>query len=138
MKRAPLTRRWFLWGWLVLLVFLMLGTLIWLAGRYEVSQVQAQIERDAADGVSDIRAAFQRNVQTLQSLLSEARSPVAWTQEAHDVLRRHREWVRLEWRDPNLRAVASADTPFRPPVFARYGRDNALPEVTAACTLAKR
>jgi two-component system sensor histidine kinase DctS len=123
---------------LVLLVFLMLGTLIWLAGRYEVSQVQAQIERDAADGVSDIRAAFQRNVQTLQSLLSEARSPVAWTQEAHDVLRRHREWVRLEWRDPNLRAVASADTPFRPPVFARYGRDNALPEVTAACTLAKR
>ena len=116
----------------------MLGTLIWLAGRYEVSQVQAQIERDAADGVSDIRAAFQRNVQTLQSLLIEARSPVAWTQEAHDVLRRHREWVRLEWRDPNLRAVASADTPFRPPVFARYGRDNALPEVTAACTLAKR
>ena len=51
MNSAPVTRRWLLWGWLVLLVFLMLGTLIWLAGRYEVSQVQAQIERDAADGV---------------------------------------------------------------------------------------
>ncbi len=138
MKAGLVTRRWFLWGWLVLLVFLMLGTLIWLAGRYEVSQVQAQVERDAADGVSDIRAAFQRNVQTLQSLLSEARSPAAWTQDAQDVLRQHREWVRLEWRDPDLRLVASADTPFRQPVFARLGRDSALHEVSAACTLAKR
>lgn len=138
MTAAPVTRRWFLWGWLVLLVFLMLGTLIWLAGRYEVSQVQAQTERDAADGVSDIRAAFQRNVQTLQSLLSEARSPTSWSQDAHEVLRQHREWVRLEWRDPELRTLASADTPFRQPVFARFGRDNALPEVNAACTLAKR
>ena len=138
MTAAPVTRRCFLWGWLVLLVFLMLGTLIWLAGRYEVSQVQAQTERDAADGVSDIRAAFQRNVQTLQSLLSEARSPTSWSQDAHEVLRQHREWVRLEWRDPELRTLASADTPFRQPVFARFGRDNALPEVNAACTLAKR
>ena len=138
MKSGLVTRRWFLWGWLVLLVALMLGTLIWLAGRYEVSQVQAQIERDAADGVSDIRGALQRNVQTLQSLLSEARSPAAWTQEAQDVLRQHREWVRIEWRNPELRVVASADTPFRQPVFARYGRDNALPEVNAACALAKR
>ena len=138
MNTAPVTRRGFLWGWLVLLVFLMLGTLIWLAGRYEVSQVQAQVERDAADGVSDIRAAFQRNVQTLQSLLSEARGPAAWAQQAHEVLRQHREWVRLEWRDDELRLMASADSPFRQPVFARFGRDNALPEVNAACALAKR
>jgi len=121
MKTAPVTRRWFLWGWLVLLVFLMLGTLIWLAGRYEVSQVQAQIERDAADGVSDIRAAFQRNVQTLQSLLNEARGPAAWVQDAQDVLRQHREWVRLEWRDSELRLMASADTPFGTPCLPASG-----------------
>ena len=138
MSMAPVTRRWLLWGWLVLLVLLMLGTLIWLAGRYEVSQVQAQIERDAADGVGDIRAAFQRNVQTLQSLQNDARSPNAWTQEAHEVLRHHREWIRLEWRDAGLRVLASTDSPFRHPVFARFGRDNALTEVSAACNLARR
>ncbi len=138
MKVVASTRRWLLWGWLVLLVFLMLGTLIWLAGRYEVSQVQAQIERDAADGVTDIRAAFQRNVQTLQSLQSESRSPSAWAQGAHEVLRQHREWIRLEWRDPDLHILSGSDSPFRQPVFARFGRDNALPEVSAACSLAKR
>lgn len=138
MKAFTVPRRWLLWGWLVLLVFLMLATLVWLAGRYEVSQLQSQIERDAADSVSDIRAAFQRNVQTLQSLQHESRSPSAWAQDAQEVLRQHREWIRLEWRDPELNTLSSADTPFRQPVFARFGRDNALPEVTAACNLAKR
>ena len=44
-----LTRRSGLWMLLVLLVFAMLSTLVWLAGRYEVSQVQGRIERDAAE-----------------------------------------------------------------------------------------
>ena len=36
----PLSRRWGLWGFLVLLVFTILGTLVLLASRYEISQVQ--------------------------------------------------------------------------------------------------
>ena len=62
---GTLLRRWALWLLLVLLVLSMLSTLVWLAGRYEVSQVQSRIERDASDAVSDIRAALTRNVQTL-------------------------------------------------------------------------
>ena len=58
-------RRWGLWGVLVLLVLTMLSTLVWLAGRYEVSQWQSRIERDTSDAVSDIRTALTRNVQTL-------------------------------------------------------------------------
>ena len=46
-------RRWSLWTLLVVLVVSMLVTLLWLAGRYEASQVQSRLERDAADAGSD-------------------------------------------------------------------------------------
>jgi two-component system sensor histidine kinase DctS len=115
-------RRWVLWSLLVVLVLLMLTTLVWLAGRYEVSQVQSRIERDAADAVTDIRTALTRNVQSLQALQYADRSTVPWTHDASVLLREHREWLRLELRDLDLRVVKSIDTPFRAPVFNRFGR----------------
>ena len=54
------------------------------------------------------------------------------------MLRGHRELIRLEWRDDAQRLLAHTDTPFRPPVFERMGRDMALPEVGQACTTARR
>jgi two-component system sensor histidine kinase DctS len=36
----PSTRRWVLWGALVLLIACLLTILVWLAGRYEASQLQ--------------------------------------------------------------------------------------------------
>ena len=59
-------RRRALWSALTLLVVALLVTLVWLAGRYEASQVQSRLERDAAEAVGDIRAAFTRTVQSLQ------------------------------------------------------------------------
>ncbi len=138
---GALARRWGLWGLLVLLVLLMLATLVWLASRYEVSQVQEQLDRDGMDAVSDIRIAMHRNVQALQALqaLSVEESPPAlWTQEATDLLRQHREWIRLETRDLDLRPLRALDSPFRAPVFARHGRAASLPEVAAACSVARR
>lgn len=135
---GPQLRRWVLWGLLVALVLSMLSTLVWLAGRYEVSQVQSRIDRDAADAVSDIRAAFTRNVQSLQALQYADRSSTPWTQDAHDLLREHREWLRLELRDPDLRVLKSIDTPFRAPVFNRFGRVTNQPEVVQACGVARR
>ena len=61
-------RRWVLWGTLLLLVLLLLSALAWLALRYEKAQMQDQLERDTVDAVGDVRAAMQRNVQTLQAL----------------------------------------------------------------------
>ena len=55
-------RRWSLWTLLVALVAAMLVTLVWLAGRYEASQVQSRLERDTADAVADLRAAFAHNL----------------------------------------------------------------------------
>ncbi len=131
-------RRWVLWGTLLLLVLLLLSALAWLALRYEKAQMQDQLERDTVDAVGDVRAAMQRNVQTLQALQPEASSPASWVAPAEEVLRNHREWVRLEWRDPALQLRVGVDSVYRTPVFARLGRDNALADVEQACALARR
>ncbi len=131
-------RRWGLWGVLVLLVLTMLSTLVWLAGRYEVSQWQARIERDTSDAVSDIRTALTRNVQTLQALQFANHRASAWQQDAIELLRDHREWLRLEQLDSNLNLLAHVDTPYRAPVFARLGRSASRADVEQACAVAKR
>ena len=135
---VPQVRRWVLWGLLVVLVLSMLSTLVWLAGRYEVTQEQSRIERDAADAVSDIRIALTRNVQSLQALQYADRNAVSWSQDAYLLLRDRREWLRLELRDADLRVVKSVDTPFRAPVFHRLGRVANQPEVVQACGVARR
>jgi two-component system sensor histidine kinase DctS len=61
-------KRWSLWTLLVALVVSMLVTMVWLAGRYEASQVQEKLERDTANAVGDIRAALGRNLQDLLAL----------------------------------------------------------------------
>jgi two-component system sensor histidine kinase DctS len=57
-------RRWSLWTLLVVLVVSMLVTMVWLAGRYEASQVQDKLERDTVGAVSEIRSALARNCRT--------------------------------------------------------------------------
>ena len=47
--------RWALWLSLLVLLVCMVGTLVWLAGRYEVSQVENRMAEDASDAVADIR-----------------------------------------------------------------------------------
>ncbi len=135
---APRTRRTVLWAVLVVLVVSMLSTLVWLAGRYEVTQVQSRIDRDAADAVSDIRTALTRNVQSLQALQYANHTEAPWSQEAVTMLREHREWLRLELRDTELRVINSVDTPFRAPAFNRFGREANQPEVVQACGVARR
>jgi two-component system sensor histidine kinase DctS len=135
--RAP-AQRWSLWASLIALVATLLATLIWLAGRYEASQLQSNLERDTAEAVSDIRTALTRNVQSLQALQAGGPSPADWTQEAQRLLHDRRELVRVEWRDRQLGVVAAADTPYRPPVFTRLGRANAHADVVLACATARR
>ncbi|MEZ0306563.1 MAG: nitrogen regulation protein NR(II) [Ramlibacter sp.] len=137
-RRVSVPLRWSLWGALVALVLALLVTLVWLAGRYEASQVQSKLERDNADALGDIRAALTRNVQTLQALHSGHPAPAAWREEAARMLREQREWIRLEWRDAALGTVVFADTPFRPEPFVRLGRANAQSDVALACANGRR
>ena len=136
-RGAPPHRRG-LWASLVALVAALLVTLIWLAGRYEAEQVQAQLERDAAEAVSDVRVGLTRNVQALQALQALPPEVPTWTAEAQRLLHDRRELLRLEWRDAELGLVAGADSPHRPPVFARLGRSATLGDVALACTAARR
>ena len=131
-------RRGHLWLALVVLVAGLLAMLVWLAGRYEISQVQERLERDTADAASDIRSSLTRNVQALQSLFAGNPTPGSWSIEAASMLHEHREWLRLEWRDPALTVFAGVDSPYRPPVFDRLGRDNAKAEVAQACATARK
>ena len=121
-----------------MLVAGMLVTLVWLAGRYETSEVQSRVERDTADAVADIRAALMRNVQSLQALQSGAPAPAEWSREAQGLLRERRELMRIEWRDKDLSTLAFADTPYRAPVFERLGRANAQSDVAFGCASARR
>ena len=138
LRRLSAPWRWSLWSLLVALVAALLVTLVWLAGRYEASQVQSKLERDTADAVSDIRNALTRNIQTLQALQAGNPTPERWQAEAATLLREHREWLRVEWRDAKLVPVLTAESPFRRPVFARLGRDNAQADVALACNNARR
>ncbi len=130
--------RWSLWSLMVGLVGALLVTLVWLAGRYEASQVQSKLERDTSDAVADVRNGLTRNIQTLQALHAANPATPAWAAEAAQLLRTHREWMRIEWRDARLATLLFADTPYRQPVFARLGRDNASADVAQACSNARR
>ena len=137
-RRLATSQRWSLWGLLIVLVAALLLTLVWLAGRYEASQVQGRLERDTADALADLHSALTRNAQSLQALQSGRPTPVSWTEDAAALLREHREWMRIEWRDAALETIASADSPFRPSVFGRFGRANAQADVALACANARR
>ena len=131
-------RRWSLWTLLVALVAAMLVTLVWLAGRYEASVVQAQLERDAADAVADIRTALARNLQNLQALQTGAVEPLAWEGLAQALLREHRELVRIEWRDSALRPRAYAESPFSAVQWTEGVRDDTHSDTALACANARR
>ncbi len=132
------SRRWLLWGALLGLVLALLAVLVFLAAEYEHQREQASLEADAAGVAGDIRGALLRNVQNLQSLHSVAATLGGWDAPAAELLAAHREMVRLEWRDPQLRLLAQRDTPFKALPFGRLERRQALPDVQQACDNARR
>ncbi|OYU31887.1 MAG: PAS domain-containing sensor histidine kinase [Comamonadaceae bacterium PBBC2] len=127
-----------LWAALMALVVAVLVTLVWLAGRYEISQLQAELERDSADAVSDIRIGLSRDVQALQALQAQHVTISSWSAEAMALLRDNRDWMRLEWRDAQMNSLAFVDSPLRTPVFERTPRADTLGEANQACQRARR
>jgi two-component system sensor histidine kinase DctS len=141
-RPAPsLWLRWSLWPLLVVLVVVMLGTLVWLAGRYEASQVQGRIERDVADAVADMRGGLARNLQSLQALQASSPTPEQWVVVAAQLMRERREFMRIEWRDAALAVQAYNNTPYRPLNFGgRAEREVviATSDIQLTCAAARR
>jgi two-component system sensor histidine kinase DctS len=127
-----------LWSALIALVMAVLVTLVWLAGRYEASQLQAELERDTVNAVGDLRTQLSRHVQALQGLQSSHPSEAFWTLEAQALLRENRDMLRIEWRDSSLSLISSVDSALRSPVFERVRRSETLSETQQACSQAKR
>jgi len=123
-------RRWSLWVLLGALVAGVLVTLVWLAGRYEASQVQERLERDAMDAAADLRRALARDLQDMLALPGGADGILAWQGQANELLSRRPELVRLEWRDEQQRTRAEAGAPAQ--------HDAVHSEATMACANARR
>lgn len=132
-----LWRRWFLWLLLAVLVLGLLATVVWLAGRHEVEQVQSRLERDTDLAVLDIRADLARNQQSLLALQASRESTERWEQDAQVLLHDQREWLRVEWRDALMRTIAAVDTPYRPSPFSPARREGLPVEVEEACLQAR-
>ena len=127
-----------LWGALIALVMAMLVTLVWLAGRYETSQLQTELERDTADAVTDLRTQLTRHVQALQGLQSSPPSEAFWPIEAQALLRENRDWLRIEWRDQALNLTHFVNSPWRSPVFEHSLRAQNMNDTLQACAKAQR
>ncbi len=138
LRYALRTRRSVLWGWLAGLVVALLGMLIWLAGRYETSQIESRLERDATQSVVDIRSGLTRNIQSFQALQSSSTDAAAWQSAAPSLLSENREIMRLEWRSETLEILRFVDTPYYPAIFERFGRASSQADVVVACAAAKR
>ena len=131
-------RRSTLWIVLIVLVCALLSTLVWLAGRYEASQVQSRLEHDALEIVTDIRAGLTRNIQSFQALQPNVVSPDVWRLQALELLRERREIMRLEWRGDDLRELSYAQTPYRGDVFERLSRAEVQPDIAVSCSTSRR
>ena len=131
-------RRNLLWAALVVLVVFMLLTLVWLAGRFEVEKLQLQTDRDASDAVSDLRNGLNRNLSALETIIPIGMNSGRWVTQAEWLLRDRREWLRVEWRDARLGLIAAANNPSRSPMLTQLGPDHLLPEISLACTQARR
>ena len=138
-RLRSLWQRWFLWVLLALLVMVLLGTVVWLAGRHEADQVQAALDRDTSDAVAELRGGLQRNAQSLNALMTDTRGRVRWPDdEAAALLRAHREWIRLEWRDAQLQLRSAADSPYRARLFDEATREASRSDIALACAAASK
>ena len=123
---------------LVVLVVSMLIMMVWLAGRYEASQVQDKLDRDAAQAVVEIRSGLNRNLQDLQAVNALHATPQEWSVRVAEMLQVRRELLRVEWRDPEMRVLRASETPYRSVEWDMGMREEAFSNAVAACANAKR
>ena len=131
-------RRALLWGMLVALLVVAQSLLVWLTLSYETSRAQEQVEAVSAGVAADVKLTLSRDLQSLQALLWNDPSTHQWRSDVADLLRAHRELLRVERRDTQQRITDAVDTPFQAPVFTRIKREDIDLDTEVACTSAAR
>ena len=138
---AGVSRRWQgapLWVALVALVVIVQAALLWLTWQQELNQRQEATDAAALAAAADVRQRLIDNAQVLQRLQWEQARPDAWRPQAEQVLRNHREIMRIERRGPGFsvdEVVLSAGYPVQ---FQAIPRDNMSVDAEIACTTARR
>lgn len=130
--------RWWLWSALCVLLLVLLGVLVFLARAYEDSRLTDELERTAAELVTEIKADLNRNVLALEALHSSHPSEGSWRHGITTLLLENREIVRVEWRDPDLQIRQEQASPFLPFLFDKLPRSQFQPDVQQACANARR
>ncbi len=136
----PVTRlkRTLLWGALVTLLVVAQSALVWLTIKDEHARAQEQVEAVSMAVAADVRHLLSRQLQNLQGLLWKQPSPEQWRADAGDLLRRGRELIRIELRDPQHRITEAVDSPFHPSLFSRIPRMDIDADTEVACSAALR
>ena len=116
----------------------MLITMVWLAGRYEASQVQDKLDRDTAQAVVEVRSGLSRNLQDLQAINAPQTTPEQWSTRVAEVLQVRRELLRIEWRDPQMKILQAAHTPYRAAQWDEPQREESFSQAFTACSTAQR
>lgn len=136
--RSFTDRRISLWFALVALVVALLVTLVWLAGRYEASQYQSELESDTVNAAGDIRRSLTSHALTLQSLNAQSLSAKSWRAEADRLMAQNREWLRVEKRDLQGLVSEFVISPYLEPLFDGNTRLSEQSEIIQTCIRAKR
>ncbi|CAG1013315.1 two-component system, LuxR family, sensor histidine kinase DctS [Burkholderiaceae bacterium] len=131
-------RRALLWGALVSLLLVAQSLLVWLTVDYESNRAQEQVETVSASVAADIRQAMSRDLQNLQALLWNDPPLDQWRIDAAEMLRTHREIVRIEQRNLDQRILAAVESPFQGAMFTRIRREDMDIDTEVACTAARR
>ncbi|MGN1056079.1 MAG: nitrogen regulation protein NR(II) [Comamonas sp.] len=116
----------------------MLIIMVWLAGRYEASQVQDKLDRDTAQAVVEIRSGLSRNLQDLQAVNALHVTPEQWSVRVAELLQVRRELLRVEWRDENMSVLQAAETPYRSVEWDTDYREESFSQAVTACANARR
>ncbi|HEV7914961.1 MAG TPA: ATP-binding protein, partial [Albitalea sp.] len=114
------------------------SALVWLTVYYESSRAQEQVEAVAAGVAADVRQALSRDLQSLQALLWNDPAPAQWRSDAGELMRGHRELLRVERRDVQHRIVDAVESPYQGPLFTRIKREDIDLDTEVACGTAVR
>ena len=131
-------RRALLWGALVALLVIAQSALVWLTVSYESSRAQEQVDAVSAGVAADVKQTLSRDLQSLQALLWNDPTPMQWRADAADLLRSHRELLRIERRSVQHHIVDAVESPYQGALFTRIKREEIDLDTEVACGTAVR
>jgi two-component system sensor histidine kinase DctS len=146
--RRSRLRRALLWTALVLLLLVAQTLLVGLTVRYESTQAQDEVDLAAGNVAAEVRRELLGAMQALQALAwsdaprassdPAAAAPDTWRPAAAELLKKRRDFKRIEARGPDLQVIDAVDTPYLPQLFERMPRASLGVEADVACAAARR